>query len=53
MTDDITARLEITETLNRYAWGYDTRDLEAIGNSFTVDGVFEVLLEGEAGLGAV
>jgi hypothetical protein len=51
MTDDITARLEITETLNRYAWGYDTRDLEAIGNSFTVDGVFEVLLEGEAGWG--
>lgn len=51
MTDDTSARLQIMETVNRYAWGYDTRDLELMGNCFAADGVFEVLLRGHEGWG--
>jgi hypothetical protein len=51
MAEDTNARLQIIETLNRYAWGYDGRDLELMGNCFAVDGVFEVLLDGHEGWG--
>lgn len=51
MTDNMSARLAIMETLNRYAWGYDTRDLELMGGSFDVDGSFDITLEGHEGWG--
>jgi hypothetical protein len=51
MTDDLSARLQIMETVNRYAWSYDTRDLDLMGNCFAEQGVFEVLLEGHDGWG--
>ncbi len=51
MTDDTQARLDIIETLNRYAWGYDLRDLELMGGTFTRDGSFEISLTGHAGWG--
>ncbi|MGR8949755.1 MAG: nuclear transport factor 2 family protein [Gammaproteobacteria bacterium] len=51
MNDETNARLRITETLNRYAWGYDTRDLEMIGDTFTEDGVFVIELDGSEGWG--
>ncbi|MCC6710589.1 MAG: nuclear transport factor 2 family protein [Gammaproteobacteria bacterium] len=44
-------RLMIIETLNRYAWGYDTRDLELMGGSFAADGSFHIVLEGSDGWG--
>lgn len=47
----LSARLLIMETLNRYAWGYDSRDLALLGDSFTVDGSFTVTLPGSAGWG--
>ena len=51
MTDDTAARLQITETLNRYAWSYDTRDLDMMADCFTADGVFDITLEGSDGWG--
>jgi hypothetical protein len=51
MKEDTAARLQIVETLNRYAWGYDTRDLELMGNCFTIDGVFDIELQGHEGWG--
>ncbi len=51
MADDVSSRLQIIETLNRYAWSYDTRDLELMGNCFADDGVFEISLEGHEGWG--
>lgn len=45
------ARLAILETLNRYTWGYDARDLAMLGDTFTVDGVFTIELAGHAGWG--
>jgi hypothetical protein len=51
MSDDVSARLQIIETLNRYAWGYDTRDLDLMGGSFARDGSFDILLEGHPGWG--
>lgn len=51
MTADTTDRLAIVETLNRYAWAYDTRDLPALGACFTADGVFDITLEGHEGWG--
>lgn len=51
MTDDTAARLQITETLNRYAWSYDTRDLDLMAECFTADGVFDITLEGTDGWG--
>lgn len=44
-------RLMITEILNRYAWGYDTRDLDLMGASFSEDGSFHILLDGTDGWG--
>lgn len=44
-------RLLVVETLNRYAWGYDTRDLELVGGSFTEDGSFDITLDGHDGWG--
>jgi len=51
MADETHARLQIIDTLNRYAWGYDTRDLELMGASFAAEGCFEIALEGTAGWG--
>jgi len=51
MTDETSARLEIIETLNRYAWGYDTRDPDFLGQSFAADGSFDIVLEGHEGWG--
>ena len=51
MHDDTRARLAILETLNRYAWSYDTRDLEAMRGCFTADGVFHATLAGQEGWG--
>jgi hypothetical protein len=45
------SRLHIIETLNRYAWGYDTRDLELMGSCFAQDGSFDIVLEGHPGWG--
>jgi hypothetical protein len=44
-------RLMIIETLNRYAWGYDGRDLELLGSTFAVDGSFAIELAGSDGWG--
>ena len=44
-------RLMIVETLNRYAWGYDSRDLNLLGSTFTDTGVFAIELAGTAGWG--
>ncbi len=51
MTDDFSTRLQILETVNRYAWSYDTRDLELMGECFAPQAVFEILLEGHEGWG--
>lgn len=37
-------RLMIIETLNRYAWGYDSRDLEMLGGTFASNGTFAIEL---------
>ena len=44
-------RLMIIETLNRYAWGYDGRDLELLGSTFAPDGSFTIELPGSDGWG--
>ena len=44
-------RLMILETLNRYAWGYDSRDLELLGSTFADNGVFAIELAGTYGWG--
>ena len=44
-------RLMIIETLNRYAWGYDSRDLELMGGTFADNGVFAIELAGTDGWG--
>lgn len=51
MNDETAARLLIIETLNRYAWGYDTGDLEMIADTFCESGVFVIELEGSEGWG--
>ncbi len=51
MFDETRARQDVTETLNRYAWGYDTRDLELMGGCFSVDGAFDISLDGHGGWG--
>lgn len=51
MTDNSSARLQILETVNRYAWSYDTRDLDLMSECFAPQGVFEILLEGHEGWG--
>ena len=51
MTDDMDSRLSITETLIRYAWGYDTRDLDLMGGTFARDGIFHIVLDGQPGWG--
>jgi SnoaL-like domain len=53
MTDlvRINDRLMILETLNRYAWGYDSRDLEMLGGTFADNGVFAIELTGTDGWG--
>lgn len=51
MADDLHARLLIMETLNRYAWGYDTRDLALMGGTFARDGRFAIVLDGHPGWG--
>lgn len=51
MATDSQARLDILETLNRYAWGYDTRDLELMGGTFARTGTFDIKLEGQPGWG--
>jgi hypothetical protein len=51
MADETRARLDILETLHRYAWGYDTRDLERMGGAFAPDGIFEIALAGHPGWG--
>ena len=51
MSDNSTTRLQITETLNRYAWSYDTRDLDLMRECLAVNGVFDVTLGGEDGWG--
>ncbi len=51
MADDAATRLQIIETLNRYAWGYDTRDLDLMGGCFAVDGAFDIALDGHEGWG--
>jgi hypothetical protein len=49
--DPTAARLAILETLNRYTWGYDVRDLALLGDTFTADAVFTIELAGHAGWG--
>ena len=44
-------RLMIMETLNRYAWGYDGRDLDLLGSTFAEDGSFHIELAGSDGWG--
>ncbi|MGR8921217.1 MAG: nuclear transport factor 2 family protein [Gammaproteobacteria bacterium] len=51
MSELTSARLEIIETLNRYAWGYDTGDLELMGGCFDADGSFAITLAGHEGWG--
>ena len=46
-------RLMILETLNRYAWGYDSRDLELLGSTFADSGVFAIELAGTDGWGLI
>lgn len=51
MATDAQARLDILEILNRYAWGYDTRDLDLMGGTFANTGTFVIHLDGEPGWG--
>ena len=51
MQNNISARLEIMEILNRYAWGYDSRDLDLMGGSFAANGSFDIKLAGSDGWG--
>ena len=51
MSDEVLARLQIVEILNRYAWSYDTRDLDLMRACFAVDGSFDITLEGHEGWG--
>ena len=49
--DTTAARLDIIETLNRYAWSYDARDLALMAATFTDDASFGIELAGSAGWG--
>ena len=49
--DPTSARLAITETLHRYAWSYDTRDLALMATTFTPDASFTIELAGTPGWG--
>ena len=49
--DHTAARLDIMELLHRYSWGYDTRDVEMLGSTFTTDGSCTVHLKGTPGWG--
>lgn len=51
MSEDTAARLQILETLNRYAWSYDTRDLDLMRECFALAGTFEITLAGHEGWG--
>lgn len=51
MQDQTITKLAIMETLNRYAWGYDTRDLDLMGNAFASEGSFDIQLAGSEGWG--
>jgi 3-phenylpropionate/cinnamic acid dioxygenase small subunit len=46
-------RLEIMDVLNRYAWGYDSRDLTMLVDCFAEDGSYTIHLEGTSGWGPV
>ncbi len=48
---EIHDRLMILETLNRYTWGYDSRDLDLLGSTFAENGVFSIELAGTDGWG--
>jgi SnoaL-like domain len=48
---EIHDRLQIVETLNRYAWGYDSRDLELMGGTFAANASFAIELVGTDGWG--
>ena len=51
MDNTIAERLQILETLNRYAWSYDTRDLDLMRDCFAENGSFEIVLDGQDGWG--
>lgn len=44
-------RLAILDTLGRFAWAYDERQLVALGNSFAEDAVWEGSVAGELAIG--
>ncbi len=44
-------RLLITDRVYRYAWGFDERNLEGIGECFTEGGIWEGWVEGTAHVG--
>ncbi|MFE7841714.1 nuclear transport factor 2 family protein [Streptomyces sp. NPDC057474] len=46
-------RLLILEVINRYAWSYDERDMDALGRSFTEDAVFAGNLAGSVEIGPI
>ena len=39
-------QLAIMERMSRYAWGYDSTDVEMLQDSFTSDASFSMYLEG-------
>ena len=50
-TQSTADRLAIIETLSSYAWGYDSRDLGMLGDSFSKDASFTIHLAGSDGWG--
>jgi hypothetical protein len=50
-TQSTADRLAIIETLSSYAWGYDSRDLRMLGDSFSKDASFTIHLAGTEGWG--
>ena len=50
-TQSTADRLAIIEALSSYAWGYDSRDLGMLGDSFSKDASFTIHLAGSDGWG--
>lgn len=50
-SDPALDRIHIADRIFRYAWGFDERNLDGIGECFTEDGIWEGWIEGTTQVG--